>query len=363
MNRLVLGGKALVLLTGVFLSAQLGLWIPDRIEAQTIDQHLARIDDVLRGAEEEGMNGVFLLRAQNRDLMHEAFGALDVEAGRVMTIDAGFDIGSLVKPITAIAVLRLEELGEISLRDRLAEYFPTSPPDKAGITIGQLLTHTAGLPDIFGSDYDVVSREWVLEQALTADLVGPPGRAEAYSNVGYSLLAMIIEDVSGMPFEEFVRNEVLIPAETPRIGYVLAGWNNDELAVGYRRGQRWGTPLDHAWADDGPGWNLRGNGGMLGTAEAMGRWYEALFDGAIVGSEAANKFYDFDAGPSQSVGGLALAHAGGNGVFNTLQVSWIDHDVHLTFFTSSSRPLNAETVWEEISDDVIAIARLVAESR
>jgi len=330
------------------------------LAAQSSDAHMANIERALRDAEAEGMNGVILIRAQNRVLLHEAYGALDREAGRAMTVDAGFDIGSLVKAITAVAVFRLEELGEISVADPLSMYFPGAPPDKANLTIWQLLTHTAGLPDIFGSDYDLVSRDWVLDQALSAPLLGPPGVEERYSNVGYSLLAMIIEDASGLSFEEFVRAEVLIPAETPDIGYVLAGWNNDALAVGYRRGQRWGTPLDHPWANDGPGWNLRGNGGMLGSVESMGRWYEALFDGAIIGTEAAARYYGFDAGQSRAVSGLALSHAGGNGIFNTLQISWVDHDVHLTFFTSSSRPLNAETVWEEISEDVVAIARLVA---
>jgi len=333
---------------------------PSLAWAQTVEAHLDAIREVLRDREAEGMNGVIRISANNRDLLHEAYGALDREAGRAMTVDAGFDIGSLVKPITAVAVLRLEELGLLSTRDRLSMYFPQTPPDKADITIWHLLTHRAGLPDIFGGDYDVVSRGWVLERALAAELLGPPGIEERYSNAGYSLLAMIIEDVSGVPFEEFVRREVLLPAETPELGYVLAGWSADRLAVGYRGGRRWGTPLDHAWADDGPGWNLRGNGGMLGTAESMGRWYEALFDGDILGSEALEEYYGFDAGESQSAGGRALAHAGGNGVFNTLQVSWIDHDVHLTFFTSVSRPLNAESVWEEIRDDVIEIVRLRA---
>ncbi len=340
------------MLTGVLFCSPLS--------AQTIDAHISNIERVLRDAEEEGLNGVILIRANDRVLLHEAYGALDREAGRPMTVDAGFDIGSLVKPITAVAVLRLEELGEISLDDPLSMYFPQARPDKANITIWQLLTHTAGLQDIFGDDYDVVTRDWVLQRALRSRLIGPPGGEAAYSNAGYSLLAMIIEDVSGRSFETFVRDEVLLPADTPELGYVLAGWSNETLAVGYRRGERWGTPLDHPWAEDGPGWNLRGNGGMLGTAEAMGRWYEALFDGAILGDQAAERYYGFDAGRSQSVGGVAVGHAGGNDVFNTLQISYVDPDVHLTFFTSTSRPNNAETVWEEISDDVVAIARLGA---
>lgn len=345
-------------LIGAALLAMLAL--PMAAAAQSEQQHIDAIQAVLREYEEQGMAGVLLIRAKNRDVFHEAYGELDREAGRMMTVDAGFDIGSLVKPITAVTVLRLEELGLLSTRDRLIDHFPETPPDKADITVWQLLTHTAGLPDIFGSDYDVVTRDWVLTQALSAELLSPPGFQESYSNVGYSLLAMIVEDVTGVPFEEAVRTEVLIPAETPELGYVMAGWTPDRLAVGYRGDQRWGSPLDHAWAPDGPGWNLRGNGGMLGTAESMARWYEALFDGYILGERALETYYDFDAGESGSLGGRALGHAGGNGIFNTLQVSFIDHDVHMTFFTSVARPFNAESVWEDIRDHVIEIARLYA---
>ena len=102
-------------------------------------------------------------------------------------------------------------------------------------------------------------------------------------------IAMVIEQISGASFEEFVREEILLPAGVDRIGYVLAGWKNEQLAVCYDRGgKRWGTPLDHAWLEDGPSWNLRGNGGMLATAEQLGRWYEALLDGKVLGPAALN---------------------------------------------------------------------------
>lgn len=358
-------GRASILLLALLALGLAGA-VPGRssfanVSLQTVDDRIVRIDSVLEAKAAEGMNGVMLIRSRDSVLLHEAYGFRDRESGEPMRTGVGFDIGSLVKPITTVAVLRLEEMGLLSLSDTLGRFFD-APPDKSGITVRQLLAHTSGMPDIFGPDYDVVTREWVLEQAMEADLLGPPGEEERYSNAGFSLLAMIIEDVSGRPYEAFVREHALEPAGAEGIGYALAGWEKEELAVGYRGEERWGTPLDHAWADDGPGWNLRGNGGMLGAAEQMARWYEALFDGEILGPSALETFYELDAGESASVGGRALGHAGGNGIFNTLQVSWIDHDVHMTFFTGTSRPLNAETIWQEIRDDVIAIAREAAGS-
>lgn len=325
--------------------------------AQEVDPRITAIDRALTAAEAEGLCGVVLLRSQDRVLLHSAYGFAEQEQKRPMTTSTGFDIGSLVKPITAVAILKLEQEGVLSTSDTLGAFFGDVPADKSGITLMEILTHTSGMRDIFGGDYDVVSREWVFERAMGAGLLGPPGEEERYSNAGYSILAMVIEETTGRPYEAYVREAVLEPAEADGIGYVMAGWENDDLAVGYRaNGTRFGTPLDHPWAEDGPSWNLRGNGGMLATAEQMARWYEALFDGKILGAEALEKYYSFDAGESRSAGGRALAHAGGNGIFNTLQISWIDHDVHLTFFTSCAAR-SAEGTWRNFQDELISLAR------
>jgi len=327
------------------------------VEVVASDVRIETIDAVLSAAAEEGLCGTILIRSHDQVLMHKAYGWADADSGREMTIDTGFDIGSLVKPITGAGILKLEELGKLSTSDTLARFFPDAPADKRDITLMQVLTHTAGMRDVFGGDYQVVSREWILDKIMNAPLIAAPGEREEYSNSGYSLLAIIIEEVSGQPYEEFIRDEVLAPAGVHRIGYVLPRWTRGDLAVGYRRaGERWGTPIDHPWAEDGPGWNLRGNGGMLSTAEEMGRWYEALFDGKILGPTALEKYYSYDAGQSPSVGGRALAHAGGNGIFNTLQISWIDADTHITFF-SSCAAREAESVWRDFRDELVSLGK------
>jgi CubicO group peptidase (beta-lactamase class C family) len=341
------------------LAAWDGLAMPTSQSAEVVasDPRIETIDSVIAAAVEDGLCGVVLIRSHDDVLLHKAYGWADAEAGREMTIDTGFDIGSLVKPITATGILKLEEMGKLSTGDTLARFFADAPADKRDITLEQVLTHTAGMQDLFGGDYEVVSRDWILDKIMRSSLIAVPGEREEYSNSGYSLLAIIIEKVSGQSYEEFLRDHVLAPAGVRRLGYVLPGWRNEELAVGYRRdGRRWGTPLDHPWADDGPGWNLRGNGGMLSTAAEMGHWYEALFDGEILGAEGRRKFYEYDAGESPTVGGLALAHAGGNGIFNTLQISWIDADTHMTFF-SSCAAREAESVWRDFRDELISLGK------
>jgi CubicO group peptidase (beta-lactamase class C family) len=274
-----------------------------------------------------------------------------------MTTHTGIEIGSIVKPITLVALLRLQEMGKLSVSDSLGSHFPQVPPDKRGITLELIARHRAGFPDLFGGDYDPVSRDWIVQKVLSAPLLYAPGDTNRYSNSGYSLLAAIIEQRSGMPYEAFVREHVLRPAGTLRIGYRLPEWKSADLAVGYRAdGSRWGTPLDSTWLPDGPGWNLRGNGGMFATTHELAQWYEALFDGKILGSAALEKFYSIAAGTSRTVGGLSLGHAGGNGIFNTLQVSWIEADTHLTIFSSVANH-QAERVFDRFREPLISIGK------
>ena len=107
-----------------------------------------------------------------------------------------------------------------------------------------------------------------------------PGARESYSNTGYSLLAAIIERVTGKTFDEYVRDNILAPAGLRRTGFLLPAFALTDLAHGYAvdGGDR-GTMLAKPHASDGPYWNLRGNGGMLSTVADMHTFYAVLFEG------------------------------------------------------------------------------------
>jgi len=323
----------------------------------SIDIPLKAIDRTLASAEAAGYYGLLLMRLGTKTLLARACGLADRESSRPMTMETGIEIGSIVKPITLTALLRLQEMGKLDLADTLERHFPEAPADKHDITLDQIARHRAGFRDIFGGDYQLVNREWIVSKVLRSRLRYRPGEGEHYSNSGYSLLAALIEQVSGMPFETFVRQEALLPAGVERIGYVLAGWRNEDLAVGYGRfGRRWGTPLDHGWLPDGPGWNLRGNGGMLAAAADLAAWYQALWEGKVLGREALDHFLRIDAADSKLVGGKALAHAGGNGIFNCLQICYFAPGLYLTLFSSKANH-KAERLWHFLRESVIAIAK------
>ena len=305
------------------------------------------LDAALRDAETDGFAGVALLARGDSVLLRRGVGLADRAAEVPWTPSTVFDVGSITKSFTAAAVLRLDERGRLSVSDRLADHLPGVPPDKRTVTLHHLLTHSAGFPDVLGGeyrvedDYEPVGREAYVARALAEPLEFRPGAGYQYSNVGYSLLAAVVERETGRSYGAFLRDSLLLPAGLTRTGYVGPPWPADSLAHGYtERGEDWGSPLDHAWAADGPYWALRGNGGLLSTADDLLRWYRALDAGRVLTSaslaaayaphvpEGGGTDYGYgwtvDEGPG---GGRFVWHDGGNGLYSAYVGRYLDAGV------------------------------------
>jgi CubicO group peptidase (beta-lactamase class C family) len=240
----------------------------------------------------EGASGT-LVAARDGEMVHcEGFGLADREARVAAGCDTVYDTMSMTKQFTAAAILKLEMMGKLRVSDPLRRFIPRVPADKRNITLHHLLTHTAGLVDVLGGDYERVSRREMLAGALDSKLRSPPGSEYHYSNVGYSVLAAVIEKVSGMGYEEFLAGRLFAPAGMTQTGYVLPEWAPDRVAVEYDpRGKPHRRPFDHRWAEDGPYWNLRGNGGLLSTARDMFRWHRALEGDEALDRRAKHKLF------------------------------------------------------------------------
>jgi CubicO group peptidase (beta-lactamase class C family) len=240
----------------------------------------------------EGASGT-LVAARGGDMVHcQGFGMADAQAGRRATCDTVYDVMSMTKQFTAAAILKLEMMGKLRVRDSITKYLDGVPRDKRKITLHHLLVHTSGLLDALGGDYQRLRRGEMLAKALGSKLLARPGARWAYSNVGYSVLAAIVEKVSGMAYERFLARYLFAPAEMTRTGYVLPDWRPDQVAVEYGpRGRSHGKPFDHPWAKDGPYWNLRGNGGLLSTARDMFRWHVALRGNQVLNRRAKRRLF------------------------------------------------------------------------
>ena len=132
--------------------------------------------------------------------------------------------------------------------DPIDRFFEGVPPTKRGITVRHLLTHTAGLVEALGDDYEPVTRRAMIAAALTSELRSRPGARYHYSNVGYSLLAAIIEKASGLEYEDYLAQELFAPAAMTHTGYVLPDWDPDGWVVA-------DTALGQVtWHNGGNGW-------------------------------------------------------------------------------------------------------------
>ena len=301
-----------------------------------LDTHMSRL-------EAYGFSGSILVAKGGEVILHEGYGFADAEGKVPFTVDTAFDIGSITKQFTAAAILKLEMQGKLGVSDPISRWFEGVPEDKKGITLHHLLTHSAGLEDVFGGDYEEMPRDRVVKAALESKLLWAPGARYRYSNAGYSLLGAIVELASGKPYEEYLRESLWKPAGMTRTGYRLQ--EKGPLAHGVLGDREdWGTPVDQAWAPEGPWWNLRANGGVLSTTGDLYKWHKALEGEAILSNEAKRKMFtphmpEDEEGSSHYGYGWAvsetlrktrlISHNGGNGIFNADFRRYVDDGVVL----------------------------------
>lgn len=313
-----------------------------------VEKSLTEIKQYLNNLETKGFSGSVLLVKDDKVLLKKGYGLADRKNNRAVTPETGFDIGSITKVFTSAAIFKLEQQGKLSVEDKISKYFKNAPPDKAGITIYQLITHTSGMVDLvkadgktdnYSTDYDYepVSREEIIRRAMLTKLRSEPGKERKYSNTCYSLLGAIIEMVSGKTYEQYVHDELFVPAGMKKTGYKIPQWEKQNLAVGYEKDKFWGTPLDHLWLADGPSWNLRANGGMLSTVDELYLWVKALEGDKILPKEAKEKFFAAMSVVPNARGVRVMGPAGGNGIFNAVYLWVLDENRVLVVMTNSDK--------------------------
>jgi CubicO group peptidase (beta-lactamase class C family) len=292
----------------------------------------ASLDRYLKALVGYGYSGAVLVAKHGEVVLNQGYGLADPAQKTPFTTDTLFDIASISKQFTAAAVLKLEMQGKLKVEDHLARFFPSAPPDKAGITLHQLLTHTSGLPDSIGDEYDVMTRESFLKGVFATPLVHPPGSRFVYSDAGYTLLAAVVEIVSGRPLGDYLHDQIFEPAGLHHTGLLPSPEDRARLSHGHSMQGDWGTSLDHPYAPDGPWWNLRGNGGVLTTTGDLFLWDKALQGDAVLSRAEREKFqrpyvreasapepkYAYGWSVTKSpTGRTRLAHVGGNGAFGS----------------------------------------------
>ncbi|MET3289819.1 UNVERIFIED_CONTAM: CubicO group peptidase (beta-lactamase class C family) [Brevibacillus sp. OAP136] len=174
-------------------------------------------------------------------LYHQGFGYRDVETKAGITPDTVFGIGSITKSFTCVAIMQLQDAGKLSVHDPIVKYLPEfrlkGGNSVENITIHHFMTHSSGVPALpslgyamkrtmlddpaaIEVEYDIHSHESIdtyadlLDYIASVDfeLLGPPGTELSYNNDAYGLLGLVIERVSGQPYELYVKKHILEPA-------------------------------------------------------------------------------------------------------------------------------------------------------
>ena len=223
--------------------------------------------------------------AQNGEQVQRAFGMAELEHNVANTPTTIFESGSMAKQFTAASIVLLALDGKLSLDEPARKYLPELPDYGAPLTVRHLLTHTGGVRDWtpvmalagLSRGERMITQAFALDVTLRQHALDfPPGSEYSYSNSGYTLLATIIERVSGQSLDTFTAERLFKP-----LGMGDTRWRTDYTRLVPHRAQ--------AYARDGKGWkldmpfmNVVGNGGLLTSVGDLLKW-NAMLDGRTLG--------------------------------------------------------------------------------
>lgn len=251
---------------------------------------IARIDSVFAPLTRAGSPGCAVGVIRGGTLVFSrGYGLASVELGVPVTPATIFDIGSVSKQFTAMAVVLLAGEGKLSLDDEIQRYVPEVPRYSRPVTLRHLLHHTSGLRDYI----DVLELSGIQEEAVTGDREAlqaiarqrgvnfEAGAEYRYSNTGYFLLSQVVQRVSGKPLREFTAERIFGPLRMTHTRYVN---RHDEIVPGkaasYRPDPSGGFRLALA------NWEQTGDGAVNTSVEDLVKW-DRNFSTGLVGAAAA----------------------------------------------------------------------------
>ncbi len=185
-------------------------------------------------------SGTVLVMKDDQVLLKEGYGIADYETGRLNEPSTNFHIASMTKAFTAMSIMILEERGMLSIDDKLSQYLPDFP-NSENISLHQMLRMTAGIGMLLDPDDEVAWANLgnfhtpmeLLQYIENDPPVFEPGEGWAYCNSCYLCLGIIIEQVSGLTFRDFIRINILDPLNMHNTSYDPYNLDFPDKAVGY----------------------------------------------------------------------------------------------------------------------------------
>jgi len=312
--------------------------------------------------------GAVMVVKHGRVVFAHGYGLADLKTGEAVTTRTLFNLGSLSKTFVASAILQLQERGKLSVEDDLARYFPGFKHNElaAQVRIKHLLTHTSGLPD----NREVSEHQAFFLTAKDAEnwypitqadaLVSPPGERFAYSNPAFNGLALIVEQVSGMKWQAFVRANIFLPAGMTTSTITDGPHPEHGVAHGYNEEAGAWVEADYG---EIPTFAAAGNGGVWSSVDELARYEHALQHGVVLkpatvtDARTVKTFANWADPKPPEVGwswfitqrdqARTIGHTGSQGGFRCSYLTLPEHDVLLIVLSNAPRDVLA------FSDEII----------
>ncbi|MBD3581909.1 serine hydrolase domain-containing protein [Flavobacterium selenitireducens] len=335
--------KRLLLL---FMLAETIVSLAQKEVSRTLDRYMQA------QATQNDFSGTVLVSQKGNIIYEKSFGLANREWNVPNSPETRYRICSLTKQFTAAAVLRLEEQGKLTISDKLSKYFPDYPKGDE-VTLHMLLNHTSGIKDV-----GEIPKWFRLDARLPVEKMKDtliavfkdkpydfePGKGWHYSNSGYILLGYVIEQASGQPYYDYVREYLLKKASMDDSGFLQHDLIVPNLVNGY-------ALLPSGWkrstSETGNSGFSAGN--MFATARDLFKWRVALQSGKII-SAASLKKMNTPHHPERGAGyGIfvdnflnhkVLEHQGAIEGFNTYMGEYIDDGVCIIVLTNRDTNLD-----------------------
>jgi CubicO group peptidase (beta-lactamase class C family) len=331
--------------------------------SQTVDPSAA-VDRLFSEWQSRGSPGAAVIVIRDGIVLKKAgYGLADLERGVPIGTDTAFRLGSVSKQFTAMAVMMLQEEGRLEYDEPITRYLPELSRFGDGITIRHLLTHTAGLPDYYDVFVELsgVARPHTRHALKLYSLWGEPsfapGERYEYSNPGYEILALTIEEASGQSYSEFVEGRIFAAlGMKSSVVFDERAPSMAKRAFGYRK-----DGDSFLIDDDDPLNYVIGSGGIYSTVEDLYLWDQALYGEQLVSRETLEEAfrpvrlndgkeypYGFGWGLEEHLGRRRVSHGGSWVGFHNFSSRYVD-DGFSVFVLSNLTDMDVEALAGQIA--------------
>jgi CubicO group peptidase (beta-lactamase class C family) len=315
-------------------------------------------------------SGAVLVMKGDQPIFKKAYGLASKGYQIPNRIDSKFNLGSMNKMFTAVAVAELAEQGKLNFSDTIAKHWPDYPNKEAAekITIHHLLTHTSGLADYFTNEFMKSSRDRFrkiddyLPLFVNKPLQFEPGKRFRYSNAGFMVLGGIIEHVSGQNYFDYVREHIYKPAGMVNSDCYSLDENIPNLAIGYTHMGPGGSGRSKEWKNNLFLHVIKGGpaGGGYSTVEDLVAFATALRNHKLLSAKSTENLWTGKVDTGRSAGKYAygffdekvngkriVGHGGGFPGINSKLDIYLDSDYTVAVMSNYDPPA-AERISEKI---------------